>query len=719
MITAPYNFVPLNDRVFFPPWAEDVSHDIPFEDGESGVIDIEITAKSPIFIRDSKDETRFCNHNGEYYIPATSVKGMIRNVLEIMSFGKIKFDNKTHQKTMSVRDMTNSKELVGIANGCGFLKKDKDNNWIIVDYGKPRTIAYTNRQNKIIRNGNEEINCNFDTAKEKYEENGIYKQITIKLDVKNFTNRKGKTIGKKNIATISNRGERGYLILTGGIDGKKNEFVFADSDKQDNEIKNIDKAVKKFKQAYFESDSIDGNFWKNNWNQDIGIPIFYRKNGNKITDIGLTQLFKLAYNHTVNDATKQILEIVNIDDKEFYKLDLAEAIFGTTRKSLDEKENRALKGRVQFSHFKSNTEIEEYEEVYTVLGSPNPSFYPEYIEQNCGKDGKVHNEYNTLMKNGAKISGWKRYPLRFGKPKYITAEEGTDSATRFIPLGRYVDNRFEEFTFSGKLRFHNLKKVELGALISALTFHLNNDKFYHNIGMAKSLGFGKIKIDVDVKKYKDSVVAYELAMNKWTEEKLQKKWIETDQIKELFTMAYKELNIDDKLKYLKLDPDEKINEFVDKKKNKECLPKVSEMFDIGNDYPNSLLTQEILEQIKREEEEKKEQKLFDDKLSDVNDELQKGKECNIQIVENFINKYPDYEKLDEIKTKFQNIKDNLTQDKHSEVNKKFDSALKTLQSKKGNQKQYKKELDKFLKKWSAEKNNKKSPYILDKLKNLK
>jgi len=28
----------------------------------------------------------------------------------------------------------------------------------------------------------------------------------------------------------------------------------------------------------------------------------------------------------------------------------------------------------------------------------------------------------------------------------------------------------------------------------------------------------------------------------------------------------------------------------------------------------------------------------------------------------------DYEKLDEIKTKLQNIKDSLTQDKHSEVN---------------------------------------------------
>ena len=52
MITAPFNFVPLSEKVFFPDWAESVSHDIPFEDGESGIIDIAMTAKSPIFVRD-------------------------------------------------------------------------------------------------------------------------------------------------------------------------------------------------------------------------------------------------------------------------------------------------------------------------------------------------------------------------------------------------------------------------------------------------------------------------------------------------------------------------------------------------------------------------------------------------------------------------------------------------------------------------------------------
>jgi len=495
MITAPFNFVPLSDKVFFPEWAEQVSHDVPFKDGESGVIDITITAKSPLFIRDHENPEQFCSYNGEYYIPSTSVKGMIRSVLEIMSFGKLKLDTKKHTKITSVRDMTNSRELVGIAKGCGFLKKDSNGNWIIIDYGKPRTIKYTNQNNKTIQNGNNEINCNFETAKEKYESNELYHKIRVNIDIKETENN-GRTI-KRNIATISNHGEEAYLILTGGIDNKKHEFVFASSDRKDTPIENIEQAVDKFKKVYFESDSIDGNFWKNNYNPNIGIPIFYKKDRDKVTDIGVSQLFKLAYNYTIDDATKQIIEIetkkVENRERKYNKLDLAETIFGAIQEELIDNEkskrvNCALKGRVQFSHFKCNSNPEPYKEIYTVLGSPNSSFYPEYIQQNCQDNGKVQNNtYNTLMNERAKIAGWKRYPLRYSKPDFTTAQEGTDSATRFTPIGTYNRNNFNEFTFTGKLRYHNLKKVELGALISALTFHNNEDRFYHNIGMGKSI----------------------------------------------------------------------------------------------------------------------------------------------------------------------------------------------------------------------------------------
>ncbi|MCI0501435.1 MAG: RAMP superfamily CRISPR-associated protein, partial [Epsilonproteobacteria bacterium] len=176
MITAPYNFVPLNKEVFYPSWSEDVSHDVPFEDGESGEIDITITAKSPIFIRNHSDDkekpsVEFCHfiyENGakEFYIPGSSFKGMVRSVLEIMSFSKIAIDEEKFKKPISVRDMTNQKELVGTANGCGFLIKNGDT-YQIEDCGNILTISHFDLQK------NYPNIKKLETAKIKYEQFGF------------------------------------------------------------------------------------------------------------------------------------------------------------------------------------------------------------------------------------------------------------------------------------------------------------------------------------------------------------------------------------------------------------------------------------------------------------------------------------------------------------------------------------------------------------------
>ena len=99
-IRAPFNFVPLSEKVFFPDWANQISHDIPFSDGVSGTIQLKITAKTPIFVRnghtrqdaDSKNNTYKSfskTADDKFFIPGTSIKGAIRNVMEILSFGKM------------------------------------------------------------------------------------------------------------------------------------------------------------------------------------------------------------------------------------------------------------------------------------------------------------------------------------------------------------------------------------------------------------------------------------------------------------------------------------------------------------------------------------------------------------------------------------------------------------------------------------------------------
>jgi len=537
MITAPYNFVPLNKEVYYPEWADEVNHDIPFEDGESAEIEITIEAMSPIFIRNhSKDKENpskeFCHYkqpdgSKQYYIPGSSIKGMVRSVMEIMSFAKMELVN---DATLSVRDMTNRKELVGQANGCGFLVKT-ENGYILEDCGKPTTISHHE-----IKNITGKWLKKFSSAKEKYQQTGmLLHQITF----------------KKKTAT---------LVFTGQINNKKNEFVFIPNG---NIINLKQEVVNKFKTVYFNEKSIDGSFWEQKHKSDSKIPVFYRRSqSGQITAIGLTQLFKLAYNNTIRQAIRQ-------DQKD--AMDLPQTIFGTVNKKM------ALKGRVQFSHLAS-THVTFEQEKEEILGTPNPTYYPNYIEQTKVNGDKVI-QYTTLMDTHATIRGYKRYPLHQNITSSHKTNENEKVRTHFKPLDKGSK-------FRGKIRFHNLKKVEIGALISAITFHGQENQYYHNIGMAKSLGYGKIKIEIDLKNLKytknDYLQAFETEITKSIPN-----WQHSPQLKELFAMTNKDIDLDNLLHYQRLENDKKKNDFVEAKKNKEFLKSYSQFLKKSNSSQQS------------------------------------------------------------------------------------------------------------------------------------
>jgi hypothetical protein len=377
---------------------------------------------------------------------------------------------------------------------------------------------------------------------------------------------------------------------------------------------------------------------------------------------------------------------------------------------LIQKKKKSLKGRVNFSHFKAIKNIEVLPARTEILGTPRASYYPIYVKQN----GEL---FTTFMDSDFSIVGRKRYPIHNTNKVQQTEDTGNSNVgVKFRPLKEGV-------VFRGKLRYHNLKKAELGAILSALTFH-DTPNTYHNIGLAKSLGYGKLDIKIDgINNIKEYLKEFEVNV---TLQILD--WKDSLQIKELLSMAVEQNNSgNSKLKYMQLE------QFAKHKTeaNKDYLRPYSELQNIKTININSLVSDSDLKELKEKQKayEEQQRRLLEQKqqkekmandIQNIEKELEKlPKEVNIQIVENFINKYPDYEKLDEVKTKLQNIKDILIQDKHSEVNSKFDSALEALQSKKGKPKQYQKEFDKFIKKWSAGKNNKGSEYIIEKLKEIK
>lgn len=719
MITAPYNFVPLNKEVFYPLWSEQVSHDIPFEDGESGEIDINITAKSPIFIRDHEKKEQFCQHNGQYYIPSTSVKGMVRNVLEIMSFSKMRDEN-FDDDTYAVRDLSESTnfymtEMKKPTFG-GWLKK-VNGEYLIEDCGEVGRIRHEEIDkalnvefSKYFKQGTfQATNKNQKSSEYKYKKIGEeFKTITLSESFKSKTNAKydnrifyNYDKNGKNKATLVLTGQPTPRKDTGKMsDGKGYEFLFFAS-KGDLKVSKV--AMENFKFAYFDKrttepkESPDWTYWKEKLENDEKVPVFFQKDGTTIKHFGLSYLYKLPYSHGIKDGVpKSYFE--NED------LDLAQTMFGYISKNNKE----ALKGRVQFSHFKAISNITPLASKKEILGTPRASYYPIYVKQ---ADGKL---FTTFMDANFEIAGRKRYPIHNSNQTTETTDTGNDNVgITFTPLKDGV-------VFKGKLRYHNLKRCEIGALLSALTFH-NTPKTFHNIGMAKSLGYGKVELKIsglnDINSY---LKEFELTI----EEQIQN-WASSEQLKELLTMAVEQNNQDNsKLKYLDLPAfaKNKTGEDKDYLKKYTALDNIKAVTIkslLSDDERKSLISKK--DEIQKQREEKARQEIEAQKqkaeLEAKAKKLQKEFDCvlltdNIQIIKNFIQTYPEHLEISQLQKRIDELEKAQQQNKFAKINedaqKAFDGAIN--QKDKNKKKLF---LQSWVKKWEDEKNHKGSEFILE------
>ncbi|WP_418179159.1 TIGR03986 family CRISPR-associated RAMP protein [Aliarcobacter lanthieri] len=466
MITAPYNFVPLNKEIYTPYWAELVSHDIPFKDGESGEIDITITAKSPIFIKDSKNEEQFCNHNGQYYIPSSSIKGVIRTISEIIGFSKLKLQD----KTLSYRDLNNpsykTKAMDTNKINMGWLYKNSSNQWIIENIGK-----VTNGQTRI-----------------KYDEmkNYLPEDIVTKIKDMKEAYKKYKLINFDKLKI-----DKGTIVFTGSTGNKTREFLFPSIEPIDVfTFSEDDMEIKTFKEAYYFDTPNESKDWKNLWKKRFKdgkrIPIFFQLNEeNKIKHFGLSMLYKLPYEYSLQSILEKYQEFDN------RKKDLSETMFGF----IDDKE--ALKGRVNFSHFEANKSLKYNKTVSLPLSTPRATFYPNYLVQ-CGENGKTE-KFITYDRLNSILRGFKLYPPRKDIITVAKNEKGEDFCIKNKNICTSFNPLDKGSIFKGKIRFHNLKKEELGLLLSSLSFLNQNkdEKYFHKIGMAKAYGFGTVSIKID------------------------------------------------------------------------------------------------------------------------------------------------------------------------------------------------------------------------------
>lgn len=514
--TAPYRFVPLNKHVFIPHlvdgYPENISQDVPFKCGKDGSIEVEFTNITPILVAgDEKNgnlkEPQVIRKAGKdfFVIPGSSWKGMIRSVMEIMSFAKFQiyddayFGYRDIGQKQKNSDTQYSKEMQGIR--CGWLYKKEDDYFLI-----PCGLADNNK-------------IEIADVERQFRKYGSIKSKNIYEKLKSI-NASDKIRGWEYPKLQNGR----YLVFTGYMNNKKHEYCFEDpSGKVGTRIEQKE-TIKKFFYVYHNSPYNDEKNGRKHFIEEwleLGkkLPVFYKGSENNITHIGFTRMYRLPYSHSVSDGINQIYG----DDER----DLVECIFGYT----DTQKKSSLKGRVQFGHTLVPKDGNSTRSIEGVLAQPQASYYPFYLKQ-----GK--NEIQDYNAKGVEIAGYKRYAVHENSNIETLPQgngnEKTLSELQFIPAGK-------ELKFV--VHFHNLLPEELGALLSAMSFH-NTTGFYYNVGMAKGYGYGKLKltrcelkINGECIEQQHFLSCYESLMEAFVESKYGKSWLKSEQILALFGIA--------------------------------------------------------------------------------------------------------------------------------------------------------------------------------------
>lgn len=515
-------------------------HDAPIKDGLSGKINVEFRALTPFCVKGSNNTN--VNINGKYFVPGTSLKGMIRSVFEIMTYSNIR--NGIANDRYSMRDLNkNSKyELKNGKQKSGFL---------VLLNGKLFIQECINESYKYMgKNSGDTIET---LADFKTGEN-IFKLKEAK-DVESKYSKLSKRIIEWEDGTFS------MWFFSGFMQNKKHEFLFDIPNFNKKDLLPLEEL--EYNDFIFVHEKENRNkswiFWKKilkNYSSisEIAtdgysgiVPCFFRtkNDGKSVLDLGFSYLYRQPYPHTIHDLLPEKLKVDGVD--------LAQAVFGFVDS------NNALRGRVQFGNAFVECPKQISEQTF-IMGSPKPSFSPFYLEQN------VSGGWLNYFSKGAVIGGYKRFLLRDSAVNGDVEKRKTTSS--FFPLSADTE-------FSTIIRFHNLHHYELGALLAAITFCGKSDRCFHSLGYAKPFGYGKIQV-VDCKTLLDTEEAnndsliqsffdrlyltYGLTRNEWEKD-----------MSDLFFIAGGIYNPKKQIRYPKMQDSQKgqyTNEFAEIKKAK-------------------------------------------------------------------------------------------------------------------------------------------------------
>lgn len=574
-LSSPYNFVPLHEQVFLPNWGQEASHDIPFKDGLNAEIHYTLNARSPLLVgggRAAQNGNRpqqvhpFKMGNGEqnYAIPGSSLKGMLRACLEIAGFGRMRF---VDDRALSVRDLTPKarpfygKRMTETKNGAH--RALVRSGWIELDESGIASLTPC-AHSRVEQSELEALSDADDWAtfwselnessrsRQKYEAwDGVFGSRIVRFDpgLQQVHRHSQVSLIYSKAERLGQGATEGTVVFTGQAGRKHMEFLFhsnADSSYV------VDETVwRQFLQIHEGSD--EWAFWRHQQR----ISVFYLGSEDNPTSVGLAQMFRLAYGHTIGETLDNTSEKHRQAPGIEHGYDLADLLFG----SAGDNELDTLRARVIVETALLDGMASTQLQPATVLSSPKPGFYPAYVEQsshdNVSLKSSAYATFSTTDNMGKpRIRGFKRYPARPIESVGVQRpadDTSVDVQVRLEPLEKGTK-------FRARILCHNLKPEELGALLWVMTFG-GREELNHSLGMGKPFGFGQVGLSIDhqasvlrpndptqekevlnEQRCADLTAQFETLMDAWLAEnrtvsqRLQR-WEETPQLANLLAMA--------------------------------------------------------------------------------------------------------------------------------------------------------------------------------------
>jgi len=506
---APYNFIPLPDQV---DRAVDNAQDLPAHNvygagdyKRSGYFDVMLTTESPLYIRGMLSETEavrgdknkasfFAWKSNQPIVPGSSLRGMLRHMLEIVSWGKLdrvseqrlfyrSVDNtslgKEYRRRMVAPDRQAKVEF-------GFLRHENDE-WSIQKCEMKRI-----KREMIER---EFITIHDGRAPNKTPKWSLqYQPVWVQAPHDHYLI----TDLSKDRRDTTGWSE-GRLVLTGDVPKKKKEFVFLLPQDESASISVPNEMIERF----HDSDQIS------NWQESAfpkdkpepharerdgmlrrqppqpGEPIFFLREGGKLSFFGRAYMFRLPYLKSPKALIPPHLRRESV-------IDYADAMFGFVRASKTSNgEAQARAGRVTVG---DATLIPNQGDVLDtlnpitppILGSPKPTTFQHYLDQ---REGATRDDLKFYDSKDAQVRGHKLYWRQLLETtKGIAVEDIPADSKQYTRL--HALKKGTTFTF--RVHFDNLSDYEL--MLLAWTITLGSQERAHMLGMGKPFGMGVVNL---------------------------------------------------------------------------------------------------------------------------------------------------------------------------------------------------------------------------------